>query len=72
MVPPLQPDRLRYEDGTPGTVEQYAKDVTAFLAWASDPKLEERKRIGLLVMGYLLITAVLVFFAKRRMWARVH
>jgi len=72
MVPPLQSDRVRYEDGAPGTVEQYAKDVTAFLAWASDPKLEERKRIGLLVIGYLLITAVLVYFAKRRLWARVH
>jgi ubiquinol-cytochrome c reductase cytochrome c1 subunit len=72
MVPPLQSDRVRYEDGAPGTVEQYAKDVTAFLAWASDPKLEERKRIGLLVIGYLLITAVLVYFAKRRLWAKVH
>jgi len=72
MVPPLQPGRVKYEDGTEGTVEQYAKDVTAFLAWAADTKLEERKRIGLLVLGYLLITALLVYFAKRRLWAKVH
>ena len=72
MVPPLQPGRVKYEDSTEGTVEQYARDVTAFLAWAGDPKLEERKRTGLLVLGYLLITAVLVYFAKRRLWAKLH
>lgn len=72
MVPPLQPGRVKYEDGTEGTVEQYARDVTAFLVWAGDPNLEQRKRTGLLVLGYLLITAVLVYFAKRRLWAKVH
>jgi cytochrome c1 len=72
MPPPLQPGQVKYEDGTPGTVEQYAKDVTAFLAWAGDPKLVERKRIGFLVMLYLLVTAVLVYFAKRRLWSNLH
>ena len=72
MVPPLQPGQVKYEDGTQGTIEQYAKDVTAFLAWAGDPKLEERKRMGFLVLIYLLITAVLVYLAKRRLWAKVH
>jgi cytochrome c1 len=61
-----------YDDGTPETIENYARDVTAFLAWASDPHLEERKRLGLLVLGYLLITAILLYFAKRRIWSRVH
>ena len=50
----------------------YARDVVAFLAWAADPTLEERKRLGLLVMGYLLITAVLLGLAKRRIWRDVH
>jgi cytochrome c1 len=63
---------VKYTDGTPGTVDNYARDVTAFLAWAADPKLEERKRLGLLVMGYLLITALLFYFAKRRIWSNVH
>jgi cytochrome c1 len=72
MVPPLQAGQITYEDGTQGTVEQYAKDVTAFLAWASNPELEARKRTGFLVLGYLLITAVLVYLAKRRLWAKVH
>jgi ubiquinol-cytochrome c reductase cytochrome c1 subunit len=72
MVPPLQPGQINYEDGTQGTVEQYARDVTAFLAWASDPKLEERKRMGVLVMVYLLLTALFVYLAKRRLWAKLH
>jgi len=63
---------VKYDDATPPTVDNYARDVTAFLAWAADPKLEERKRMGLLVMGYLLITAVLLYFAKRRVWSRAH
>lgn len=63
---------IKYDDGTPGTVDNYARDVTAFLAWAADPHLEQRKRIGLLVMGYLLITAILFYFAKRRIWSKVH
>jgi ubiquinol-cytochrome c reductase cytochrome c1 subunit len=62
----------KYTDGTPDTVDNYARDVVAFLAWAADPRLEERKRLGLLVMGYLLITAILLYFAKRRIWSKAH
>ena len=63
---------IKYDDNTPTTVENYARDVTAFLAWTADPRLEERKRIGILAMIYLLITAVLLYFAKRRIWAKAH
>jgi len=65
-------DAVKYDDGTPQTVDNYARDVTAFLAWAGDPSLAERKRLGLLVMVYLLITAVLLYFAKRRVWSNLH
>jgi cytochrome c1 len=63
---------VAYTDGTPATVDNYARDVAAFLAWAADPKLEERKHLGILAMGYLLITTVLLYFAKRRIWSRAH
>lgn len=63
---------VKYDDETPSTVDNYARDVTAFLAWASDPRLEERKRLGLMVTIYLLITAVLLYFAKKRVWSKVH
>ena len=72
MIPPMVDGRVKYQDGTPATVEQYAEDVTAFLAWAGDPKLEETEEHGLMVMLYLLITSVLLYFAKKRLWSRLH
>jgi cytochrome c1 len=63
---------VKYDDGTPTTVDNYARDVVSFLTWAADPTLEERKRMGLLVMLYLVITAVLLGFAKKRIWREAH
>ncbi len=53
------------------SVEQNSKDVTAFLAWAGDPSLNSRKQIGWQVMIYLLITTILLYLGKKRLWARV-
>lgn len=72
MPPPLSDGAVKYQDGTPNTVDQMARDVVAFLHWAGDPKQDERKRMGLLVILYLLITAVLLYFAKKRIWASAH
>jgi cytochrome c1 len=63
---------VKYDDGTPETVDNYARDVVAFLSWAADPSLEERKRMGLLVLFYIAITAILLGLAKRRIWRSVH
>jgi cytochrome c1 len=63
---------VKYDDGTPPTVDNYARDVVAFLSWVGDPTLEERKRMGLMVICYLLLTAVLLGLAKRRVWSSVH
>jgi ubiquinol-cytochrome c reductase cytochrome c1 subunit len=63
---------VKYDDDTPATVDNYARDVSAFLAWAADPRLEERKRLGVMVMLYLLVTVVLMYLAKRRLWSKVH
>ena len=71
MPNPLGTDGIvPYKDGTPSTRENYARDVAAFLAWAADPKLEERKRMGLAAVIYLLITSVLLYIAKQRIWAK--
>jgi ubiquinol-cytochrome c reductase cytochrome c1 subunit len=72
MPNPLSDGVVKYDDDTPGTVDNYARDVTAFLAWAGDPGLAERKRLGLLVIFYLLITAILFYVAKRRIWSKAH
>jgi len=71
MSNPLSPEVIDYTDGTPPTVENYAKDVSAFLMWAAEPKLEKRHQIGFNVIVYLIVLAGLLYVAKRRIWARV-
>ncbi len=79
MPPPIADGAIKqkdgsstFEDGTPATVDQMARDVVAFLAWAGDPKHDDRKRMGLLVIAYLLITALLLYGAKKRVWKKAH
>lgn len=71
MPPPLQPGLVAFDDGTPSSVAQQAKDVTAFLTWAAEPKMMQRKQFGLGAMIYLLIFAVLLWFSYRRIWRNV-
>jgi cytochrome c1 len=63
---------VTYSDGTKATVAQEAHDVATFLAWASDPKMEERKRIGFGALVFLIVLAGLLFFSYRRVWADLH
>ena len=78
MAPPLADGVVEYPKGpdgkpvVPETVAQYSKDVAAFLMWAAEPKLDQRKRIGFEVMLYLLLAAGLMYFVKKRVWAKVH
>jgi cytochrome c1 len=72
MPPPLSDDQVTYDDGTPATVDQMSRDVSAFLAWAAEPKMEERKRTGFMVMIYLGILALLLYLVKKKIWADAH
>ena len=71
MAPPLSDDIVDYDDGTPQTVDQYARDVAAFMMWAAEPKLEERKRIGIAVVLYLILLSGLLFLVKKHIWRNV-
>ncbi len=71
MAPPLAPDKVTFDDGTKSTVDQQAKDVAAFIAWASEPKMVERKEFGLAAMTYLLIFTGLLYWSYRRIWRNV-
>ena len=71
MPPPLSDKRVDYTDGSPMTVEQYAKDIAAFLMWAAEPHLEQRKRVGMQVFIYLIILAGLLYFTKKKIWREV-
>ncbi len=72
MPAPLSDGVVTYSDGTPGTVQNYAKDVASFLSWAAEPTMVERKKLGLRVMLFLVVFAVLMYFTKKRVWAGVH
>ncbi|PHS28420.1 MAG: cytochrome c1 [Robiginitomaculum sp.] len=71
MSPPLFEDLVEYSDGTKASVEQMAHDVVTFMAWASDPKMEERKRMGWMVMIYLFIFALLMYGSYKAVWRDV-
>lgn len=71
MAPPLSDGQVTYDDGSPQTVDQYAHDIAAFLMWAAEPHMEERKQTGFSVMTFLLLFGVLVYLTKRKVWSNV-
>ena len=72
MPPPLSAGQVIFDDGSPATVDQYAKDVSAFLVWAAEPHMMARKRIGFQVMIFLIVLAGLLYFTKKKVWSDVH
>ena len=70
MPPPITAEgQVTYADGTRPTVDQMAKDVSAFLVWAAEPTLERRHAAGVAVIIFLLFASVLGYFAYRNIWA---
>ncbi|MCW5699965.1 MAG: cytochrome c1 [Rhodospirillales bacterium] len=72
MKAPLIDDLVEYDDGTEATVEQMAKDVTEFLAWAADPHMEARKKLGVRVVIFLALLTIMFIALKRETWAHLH
>jgi len=72
MPPPLTDGSVTFADGTSSKVEQEAHDVVTFLSWTSEPKMEERKRLGFGVMAFLIIFIGLLFLSYRRVWRDAH
>ena len=71
MPKPLSDGQVEYNDGTEATEEQMAKDITNFLAWAAEPHLEARHKIGFKVIIYLIIISILVYLSMKRLWSRI-
>lgn len=71
MPPPLSDGLVDYTDGSPKTVEQYSHDIAAFLMWAAEPKLVQRKQTGFDAIIFLLVFASMLYLVKKRIWADV-
>jgi len=77
MPKPLSDGQVEYpktpegQPSAPETVDQYARDVTAFLTWTAEPHLEQRKEMGFKVIIFLIVLSVLLYFTKKRIWSRV-
>jgi ubiquinol-cytochrome c reductase cytochrome c1 subunit len=70
MPPPLVADgQVTYADGTNATVDQMAKDVSAFLVWTAEPKLENRRAAGFAVLAFLIIATILAYLSYRNIWS---
>jgi ubiquinol-cytochrome c reductase cytochrome c1 subunit len=67
----LTPDRVTYDDGVKATSDQEAQDVVAFLSWAAEPHMEERKKLGLAVMLYLLLFTGVLYASYRMIWRKI-
>lgn len=72
MAPPLMDGQVTYADGKSASLDEAAHDVVQFLAWASEPHMEDRKQMGMKVMLFLLVFAGIMLAAKRKVWADVH
>ncbi len=72
MPPMLFEEGIEYADGTPATVEQMSGDVVTFLAWAGEPTLEARKRLGIKVLLFLVVFTALLYAVKREVWRKLH
>jgi len=72
MAPPITgPDQVDYADGTNASVDQMAKDVSAFLVWTAEPSLEKRHQTGWAVLAFLLIATILAYLSYKTIWADI-
>ncbi|KAG8623467.1 hypothetical protein KVT40_008443 [Elsinoe batatas] len=62
---------VEYEDGTPATTSQMAKDVVEFLNWTAEPEMDERKKMGWKVMAVGTVLFALSVWVKRYKWSNI-
>lgn len=69
MPPPLSDDLVTYADGHAATTHHMAEDVAAFMMWAAEPKMMERKRAGFVAVLFLGLLTVLLYLTNKKLWA---
>lgn len=68
MAKPLADGQVTYDDGTKASVDQMAKDVTAFLVWSAEPKQVTRVWAGWATIIFLLMFTTLAYLSYRTVW----
>ena len=71
MPKPISDNQVSYTDGTEATLDREARDVTQFLAWASEPHLNHRKEMGLKVVLFMIVFSCIMAASKCRVWEGV-
>jgi ubiquinol-cytochrome c reductase cytochrome c1 subunit len=69
MPPPLHEDMIEFEDGTPATISQMAKDVAHFMEWTMAPRFNEDKHVELKKAIVMVFLAGLAFYANKTKWS---
>ncbi|QDC07863.1 cytochrome c1 [Oceanicola sp. D3] len=69
MAPPLVGEDVEFDDGHSNDLHHEAMDVAAFLMWAAEPKMMQRKETGFLIVGFLIFLSVLLYLTNKRLWA---
>jgi len=69
MAPPLYNEIIEYDDGTPATLSQCAKDVVTYLRWTAEPEFNDRKRQFIKVFTVTLALWALTFSMTKRKWS---
>ncbi|KAJ3624955.1 hypothetical protein MTP99_018544 [Tenebrio molitor] len=68
MAQALFNEVLEYEDGTPATASQLAKDVATFLKWTGEPEFDDRKVMAIKATGIFTLLIAISFYIKRHKW----
>lgn len=71
MAPPLWGDDVEFADGHSTELESIAQDVSAFLMWTAEPKLNARKQVGFTAVFFLTVLSVLLYLTNKRIWAPI-
>lgn len=73
MAPPITANgQVTYADGAPApTIQQMSEDVSAFLTWTAEPKMEQRRQTGVAVLIFLLFATVLAYLSKQQIWSAI-
>ena len=71
MPPPLYDNAIEYIDGTNASLDQLSYDIVHFLNWAAEPKLQQRKSLGLKVLLFLIILTLLLYVTMKEIWSRI-